>query len=525
MVGQASPSLTEDSRRIKSTIVDWLGATAIVLLVALGIATPVPTGNELIYLPLLRRQADGSFLNQDWTFGSGFAEHAVFNHVLAPVVLLVGVEAVAWVGRFLAWLIIARLIIAIGRRLHAPVWASIASVAIFLGINQSMGVGAGFLFSHFEAKAVAWPLLLGALVAAWDRRVGLTALLVGLTFSFHPGVGLWGGGGLLAGMLLLTPTRSATARWIPVAGLASLPGLIPQVSSLLDSSMDAASAEFVALSRVPHHVDPLSFGERGPLILTLMVAFNLIWAWTNRDEYGPRLLGVYQAILMAIAVVGVVARLMEAYGVLLTTPFRVLPVLAPLLFLLTVSGWLFGGSPTWQVVPDVWRAGRMEQTMVITGSLALMALFVLWNPIPRWIDDVDGNMREWQSEPSSFDQTLSWVSESAPLDAVVAAPPWEDQIFYLSERAQLVSWGAIPFDRPQEWRERLNETVADPAIWRDGSGRGQLLDQYRSLSFEHWTEVARTYGVTHLVTPAEYPVDPIHESDGWYVYSLDAAGD
>ena len=67
-------------------------------------------------MPLLKTVADPAYLMNDWTFSSGFAEKAIFNLTFAVPMRLFDMEAVAWAGRIIFWLVLARLVIAAGRR-------------------------------------------------------------------------------------------------------------------------------------------------------------------------------------------------------------------------------------------------------------------------------------------------------------------------------------------------------------------------------------------------------------------------
>lgn len=513
-----SPGLAERDRQSSRRLSDWGASIAITLVVAAGGGQPPPAGNEWIYLPLLRKSADSSYLPGDWTFGGGFQEKAVFNAVFGPLVDLVGVETLAMVGRFVFWLILGRLLVALGRRLGCKPWMTVVSVVALLGINWSLGVGAAGPMSRFEASAVGKVLAFGALVAALDRRIPITAVLVGLAFTFHAAIGLWAGGAILVALIVLPETRRQTVRWIPIAGLFALPGLTTQLSGLLDSSMDSASAEFVALSRIPHHVDPFSFGERGPLILALILAFNIVWAWRERDHYELRLLGWIQALLVVVAVAGVAARVLGAYEFLLLMPFRVLPFLAPLLFFLGIGSILSRNPKEW--IEHAWAGKAAGRSMVATGVMALAAIVLLWNPVPNLVEEVEETVDAWREAPDDLDLALMWVADNTPVDAVVASPPWVDEIFHLSERAQLVSWEAVPYDRPREWRQRLNVTVSDPMVWVEDNHPDSLAVAYRAVPLAQWERVSQDYGVSYVLTDARYDIGPVYTSGDWSVYPL-----
>ena len=499
-----------------------MGAATIALTSVVQMAMPVPGGNELIYLPLMRSRVDPTYLAGDWTFGSGFGEHAVFNLVFGPLVRLLGIEWLAIIGRFASWLAIGWVVVSLGRRLGARWWASAGATVLFVGLNQSMGVGAEFLFSGFEAKSVAWPLLLAALVAAIDRRYWVVCVLVGLTFSFHPAIGLWGGGALLFSLLALQSTRVQTARLLPVSALAALPGLIPLWSDFRNSSMDSESAEFIVLSRIPHHADPSSFGERGPIILATMLCFTLLWSWIHRSSFPPRLLGVFQVTLTAVFISGVVAWFFDWWEFLLLLPFRVMPIVVHLLFWLIVAGTVTGGLDR-----RAWlrRTGEPERRSVASTSaiaaagLSLVAVVALWNPAVRVVDAVLDFSDRYVRDEVGFQPAMEWIAQNTELTAVVASPPWVDEMFYMTERPQFVSWGAVTYDRPQEWRARLEHTVTDESVFTDPTTSDQAeMEAFEAVSVEAWLRTSSEFGVDYLLTTAELQLTSIYSDGTWTVY-------
>lgn len=500
---------------------EWLGTLVMVTAAAVRYGTPVPSSNELVYLTVLRKTAQPQYLPGDWTFGSGFLEHAVFNAVFGPMVDLVGIQVLGWTGRILSWLIIARLVVALGSRLGAPWWGSAAAGVVWIGINQSMGVGGEAVFSFFEAKAVAWPLFLGALVLSLDRRPLGAAALCGLTFAFHPAIGLWAGGALLMAMLADPVMRMTAHRWIPLAAVAALPGLVPQVVSVMQSSMDAATAEFVALSRIPHHVDPLAFPAAGVALFALMLTFNGVWLWSGRGRDHARLLGVFQVVLLVVALMGVGARLLGAYGFLLLQPFRVLPVLVPILFMLAAVSWLGATTSPISQVRGQWKGPFSSRVAVASAVMAVVGVLVFANPVYRLAGDLKHDVESWLADESDLEVALSWLADNTPVDAEVVSPPWVSAAHHLSQRPQFVSWRAVPYDRPHEWERRLSMTVADPTVWNpDRRDDEALLGAYAAVGLEEWVALRDRYGVAYVVTPADYDITPAYRAGDWRVYAL-----
>lgn len=512
---------TRPSRWATSTgLGRWLGTIFIVVVVLTVLGQPAPWENEHVYMSLLKAAADPNYLVGDWTFGSGFLEKGVFNAVFSPAMQLLDIEALSWIGRVITWVVSARLLIALGERLGSRVWTTVLSVSVLVAMGWSMGVGAAGVFGHFAAMAVATPLALGAFVVAMDRRIGWTALLVGLSASFHPAVGLWFGGALIVALLIDQSTRMTMLKWLPVAVLASLPGLILEAMSVMSSSFDSQSSEFLALARIPHHVDPFAFGERGPLIFAGMVIVVVAMVRIRSNEYQVRLMGSANAFLLLIALAGIASRLLGFFDFLLIQPFRGLATLLPLTFFLMVSSVLPGLRTG--ALGRLWNEGRRGRTFIVATSATLLAILLLWNPVLRWQTKATATMSAWTTDETDLDRALVWLSQETELDSVIVSPPWVDEIFYLSERPQFVSWEAVTYDRPVEWRERLELTTADPSVWNDSDEihEERLAEEYAALSLDHWVAVSERYDVDYVVTNAVYPVEPVYQQGEWSVYSL-----
>jgi hypothetical protein len=288
--------------------------------------------------------------------------------------------------------------------------------------------------------------------------------------------------------------------------------------------MDSESAAFIVLSRIPHHADPTFFGERGPLILATMLAFTLLWSWIHRSSFPPRLLGVFEVTLTAVFVSGVVAWFFDWWEYLLLLPFRVMPILVHLLFWLIIVGTLTGG-------PDrrAWlrKTGQSERrsvvatTAIAAAGLSLIAVLALWNPVVRVVEAVQDFPDGYVRDPAEFDPAMEWIATNTDHDAVVAMPPWIEEMFYMSERPQFVSWEAVTYDRPSEWRARLERTVTDIGVFTDPRSSDQAaVESFQAVSADEWRRTSSEFGVDYLLTTAELELESVYSDGNWTVYTF-----
>ena len=251
--------------------------------------SPVPRLSEELYLPLVKRVADPSYLRGDWTFGGSFGEHWLFDHLFSPIAGVLSVNAFGWLGRLVFWPILGFLLIRLGTRFGLPVWPATFAITFWLLSNQAL-IGNEWILGTFEAKTVAYVCLLGALLAITKQRIPLGLALLGLTVSFHPAVGLWSAWACGLALLALPETRIRTSKWSWLALLIAIPGILGGLSA--GGNASAAMQRFVVLQAIPYHTDPFFGGETlaGAQVvlhvglLVAMLAFNL-WSYTksNRD--------------------------------------------------------------------------------------------------------------------------------------------------------------------------------------------------------------------------------------------------
>ena len=414
----------------------WFGPWLLVVGVA-AVLTPwyAPANNEFVYLLVLRSRADPTFLAGDWTYSGAFSEHFIFNTLLSPLASVMSIETIAWIGRFSAWALAAAALLALARALGARPWPAAGALVVWLALGQSLVARTWMMFT-FEAKTLAYPLLVGALVAAMRGRVPWAAAAAGLSLTFHPAVGFWGGLAVGAALLVERSTRWEAIRWSWLAAVTAAPGLIAMLWGL--SRGGAEDWEYVVLARFPFHFDPFEFPRRGMVLLVVVLAWSLLWGWISQADLRFRIVTWFQIGLAAVFALGVLARLLEAWHVLVYFPFRLLPLFAPLLALLYAARLV--DRAHWESFVDGIRSRSTQAIALLTvGALALGWTLVLMNPAVTAFDRVQGNIEAGRDQNDDIASAFRWVSDHLPEDAVVVSPPWRLEAAYLTERPHVAS--------------------------------------------------------------------------------------
>lgn len=172
-----------------------LWVAVLMLCVLILQAGPVPYENEEVYLLALSKQWQPDFLPQDWMYEQVIDTHFVFNTLFGWLTLILPLEYVGWLGRLVCWSAIIAALLRIGTSFRIPLWLSAGATFLWLLYDQSL-VAHSWMLETFEAKCLAYLLLLLALIGLQQQRERLAAVCLGIAFSFHASVGLLGGSGL-----------------------------------------------------------------------------------------------------------------------------------------------------------------------------------------------------------------------------------------------------------------------------------------------------------------------------------------
>ena len=471
--------------------------------------TPVPSGNELIYLLAAYKEWHPDFLVGDWTFGRPWPEHWLFNQVAGSLTLVLPLPLLGWLGRLCCWVLGLAGLLRWGRHLGlSPSGAGLA-LGLWLTINQTI-VGGDWMFKTFEAKSIGYVLFIFAVdqfLAGRDRRA---AALLGLCFSFHPSVGVSAALGFGVALIAGRTQWQRFGRFVGWTFLWSLPGLIPLLPMLaMPGGADRETWQLLALIRMPGHLDPLSFLRRE--ILTTYLLLSLVWfhARQHPDDHALQFSRWFLTGLGLLFTAGLVARLGGWYELLQVFPFRMFPLLAPLLFLLQVV----------RAFRDLLAGWRPSSPVVAFGLLGLMSL---QHPLGRLMDQVSEVRRQAQP-PDALARAFVWVAESTPPAAVVIMPPWRKESFALARRAQIVNWDAVRYDQAAEWKDRI-EALGTPLDRQMPSAALDSIMQagYDALSEDAIANVRLRYGGDYLVSRGTYPFKVEFSSGNYRVYRLSA---
>lgn len=499
---------THDTQPSRTTV----ALTVLILLVVMMIVEgcPVPCSTEMVYLLTAYKQFHAEFLLNDWTFAFPQPEHRAFELLSGLLMLLMPLEIFGWLGRLVSWSLIALALYRIGRRYEIPSWMIGTGITLWLAYDQSL-VGHEYMIGGFESKSVAYVFLLFAINGLLDGRCLIPGLFLGLTFTFHPAVGMWAC--LAAGLTLLT-LRTSFKKLAVVAAFASL-GALPAVLFLLPTVVGNAQTtggdwKYLALVRFPYHFDPFSWPKRDILLTYILFVFSWLHSRQCRQNEAIRFLTLFQGFLCVFFTAGILLRVGEQYQWLKFMPMRLFPEFCLLLF-------VFHLMHAYRHAESV----RLGTGAVLVGFLALLGLK---SPLSELVDGARFNYLLWTQEDTDLQRAYKWFPAHTPNGSVVIAPPWQDDSIYLTQRAQVAYWGYSPPGRLREWRTRVRALVPDE--WQQMPGETyaeQMGPLYSKLTEGDIAAVVKEYGGDYLVSKGRYSYPILFDSGTYKVYALNHA--
>jgi hypothetical protein len=487
--------------------------------------SPVPRLSEELYLPLVKRVADPSYLRGDWTVSGSFGEHWLFDHIFAPIAGVLSVSAFGWLGRLVLWPVLGGLLIKVGTRFGLPRWPAAFAVSVWLFSNQSL-IGNEWILGTFESKGVAYVCLLGAMLAATSRRIPIALALLGLTVSFHPAVGVWSAWAFGIALLALPDTRRATVRWCWLVVLFALPGIIGALSAVGNTS--SALNRFVVLQNIPQHTDPFLGGKTlsgeqvvfHVVVLLAMFGFNLWSYWRSNRDLPQRFFAAFQVAAAVPFALAYPARALHAWDFLRVMPLRSFPLIVPLIFYFQAFAFARRLASTQDGSRQQRNRARRDATLVIVATLVL-AIFPT-APLFAGPRMIRRNIAAWTTVDHDA-RAFDWVRDNTPKDTTCIFPVDRQDSFGRSERPQVANWEAITYDRLKAWRARIDDLVGGRAYF-DGPGwHGDLPDlraAYNSLTTAQIDRIAAKYGASCLVSETRYPYQVLHRDGPVRVYAL-----
>jgi hypothetical protein len=200
-----------------NTFVEIAAVFAVIFLFG---AWKVPDVNEAHYIGKALH-----FWNPDWIPDDPFLtsgdSHWTFYLLFGWIPLYVSLPAAAWIGRIVAWGLIAWSWQRLSFALLPIRWVAIPTALALAYYIESFHMAGEWLIGGIEGKSLAYPFVFFALEAMLRRRWNLVGIFLGVACAFHILVGGWAT--VIVAISYFFKSRKCSA--------AKLPGNNPEVSA------------------------------------------------------------------------------------------------------------------------------------------------------------------------------------------------------------------------------------------------------------------------------------------------------
>ena len=500
-------------------------------------AYPVPDSNEAHYLTKARHYWDSDFAAGDFFLESADA-HQVFYWSFGWLTLWLSLEATAWVGRVLTWLLLAwgwqRLSFAAVPR----AWLSVLTAAVFLGLNENAHMAGEWVVGGVEAKGFSYALVFFGLAQIVRGRWGWAWLLLGAATAFHVLVGGWAMVAAAAAWLALGDERPRLPSLLPALVLAvvlALPSLYfgLSLSSAADAETAAEANRIYVFERLPHHLTAL---QLAPGFLTrhllLQAAWLLMITFMPAHQSGNRSLRRFVATTIAISWIGLgfnlslqdrpewLAGVMRYYWFRASDAFVALGVAIELATMITIG---LGASKVAAATPGPpsvgarrgWLTGALALVLIDTANqldhLPFRVPLVHETPAtPR--PDKNVNYADWID-------VCEWIVEHTEPDDIVLTPRAAATFKWYTGRPEVATWKDVPQDALSivEWWDRMI------ALHATGDLAPRWYSSFSEQGRERLHGLMEKYDARYVIVPLRddvepLPIEPLYANESFAVY-------
>ncbi|WP_425617638.1 DUF6798 domain-containing protein [Anatilimnocola sp. NA78] len=519
MTRKSQPPLLEviDSGDVRDY--PWLATiveTGFIFLIFFLIAgSPPPGVGESHYLAKAKNYWDPSWCSGDLFLESADA-HLTFCWVFGWVTKFCSLEATAWIGRAITWLMLAAAWQRLSVALVPHRLMSILSAGLMLIFLRWFHMAGEWMVGGVEAKSFAYAFFLLALECLVRRRWTGAWLWMGTAAAFHVLIGGWGCV-VIGGVWLIERNAAGSPslwRMLPaiIGGFVlSLPGLIPAImlNRGVDPEIAREATTAYVFERLPHH---LVFHRFDHFFMARQLLLLITWArlaWIQRHDSRLRALHLFILGTVLMGVCGAIidqallyqrelaARLLRYYWFRLSDTMLAIGIAIPFLHEL---------------------ARRKESRPVIYAAFLTLSLicvgidvsYTVWQrneerlpgaflqPKPTQVAPTDDAQPAPQKPALSpkqmfaeWQKACDWIERNTPRQACFLTPRRQQTFHWYAQRPEVVNWKDVPQDAAglMQWKQAMEEIYPRSTFTRDLAAHSDA----------ELIALARKYGATYIL--------------------------
>ncbi|MBT6121627.1 hypothetical protein HOH45_09230 [bacterium] len=538
-------------------------------------------GNETDYFLQARGFFDTQFLGSDWYFQSTKAGLVMYSLCTGLFLKIFSPILIFCIGRLICMGAFVISFFGLCKKLGIRLQYAFMSLLLFIGLGQSVGAGE-HIFGTFEPKNISYFLIMASLSYLFSKKQGVFFLFLGLSFSFHPVLGGWGGVIILSSAALFGMVNFSGKCMCAlfISGSWGFYFWVHTVYSFMVSKINGIEPEVLnsglsvfdsyVFFRNPHHLDIrtiLSGMGLGSVTVFIGVIAFLILMIISRDGYvfeflknkgkigigrqrGADSMGDdrqrrFKAFLISIVMMSLIPVCIGAVlgffrvgsQFLMTYPFRFFDSFAFLISILLLihyvtDSWLERKTVKYSKFINL--CGQNKNIIKNFGVAGLLLIVCCFGSLGlkktnRAISALSHYPKGFGSSVSysktSFYDACDWASKNTPSSAIFLVSPRLFSFVYLAERSSFLVFKFSPTSPSliQEWMGRvlaLNDGVIPKG--RGFDSLNELSHKFYSMGPKKIDSLSEKYGIDYLFTAQQVklPYKVAYETGDWVIYNV-----
>ena len=287
------PMINKDGSFRSERTQDFIVWALCFVLIEVRVLVPWLLGNESDTLAIARHFVTPDWIPNDWYLSQPIGYRTLFNYLIGYLIALVSTPWAIVIGRTTVALLFSKAIQCLSKDLQIR-WYWVG-FALYAFLRFPSIVAQEWIVGGLESKTFAYPLVLLGFSAMLRKKPTASLALLGLAFSFHVLIGIYGSL-CTAGALFSTEDGRRLARefakriWVFI--IAGCGGFWAYLSHAIQSkslsSIDLSRAESIYVHfRVPHHVFPGAWSGYWFIELAILIALFVFVFWKGKIHQKP----------------------------------------------------------------------------------------------------------------------------------------------------------------------------------------------------------------------------------------------
>ena len=126
----------------------------------------------------------------------------------------------------------------------------------------------------------------------------------------------------------------------------------------------------------------------------------------------------------------------------------------------------------------------------------------------------------WNQNSDDMANGFIWLKNNTPQGALVIAPPWRYDFWYLSERAEIVNYRKPIISNIGEWQTRLDSLIGKANPENGYREDDELAKFYFEINQTTIESLADKYKADYLISETDYAYPVVYSSNKVKIYRL-----